>query len=673
LSGSTPEPVGTLATALAHAARLLASNPAMAEAQSREILKVVPGHPEALLLLAAALRSQNDAAGGLSVLEPLAKSQPNSAAVQYEFGLNLGDLGRSRQAIAALSRTVKLKPDHAQAWRALGDQLTLAGDSVGADDAYARHIKASVNDPQLLQAAAALCDNKLAVAERLLRAFLKENPTDVAAIRMLAETGSRLSRYEDAEKLLARALELAPGFTAARSNYAAVLYRQNKPAEAAAQADILLKADPRNPAYRGQKAAALARTGDSAQSERLYESLLKDFPNQPKTWMSYGHVLKTLGKTEEGIAVYRKSIALLPSLGEAYWSLANLKTFRFKAGEVARMRAQLARGDLTAEDRFHLDFALAKALEDEGDYAASFAHYDRANALRRKSAPYNPEETSDHARRLMQTLTAGFFAARAGVGCEARDPIFVVGLPRAGSTLIEQILASHSQVEGTMELPEIGTIMRGLGRWRKEGDAPTYPEALATLAPDAFAALGEDYLARTRTHRKLARPIFVDKMPNNFMHAGLIHLMLPNARIVDARRHPLGCCLSCFKQHFARGQIFTYALDDVGRYYADYVKLMAHYDAVLPGRVHRVFYERMVEDPEAEIRRLLAYCGLPFEEGCLRFHENDRAVRTASSEQVRRPIFADAVEHWQNFEPWLAPLKSALGPVLDAYPDVPAF
>jgi tetratricopeptide (TPR) repeat protein len=572
-----------------------------------------------------------------------------------------------------LTKATRINGKHAHAWRALGDEKTLAGDSAGADDAYAHHIEASVKNPQLLEAAAALRENKLAIAERMLRGFLKINPTDVSAIRMLAEVAARLRRYEDAEKLLARALELAPGFTAARHNYASILYRHNKAQEAIVQADVLLQAEPRNPGFKALKAAALTQIGDYELAIALFESLLRTHPEQSNVWMNYGHALKTVGRRQEAVAAYHAAIKRQPGLGEAYWSLANLKTFRFTPADVEAMRMQSARADISGEDRFHLEFALGKALEDAGDYASSFAHYAKANALRRDSAPYDADDTDAQVRRLKAVFTPEFLRAHSGAGAQEQDPIFIIGLPRSGSTLIEQILSSHSQVEGTSELHDIGAIARRLGGAGKKGEASDYPDILAALPDAEFKALGEEYLARTRIHRKSGRPFFIDKMPNNFLHAGFIHLILPRAKIIDARRHPLGCCFSNFKQHFARGQAFTYGLEDIGRYYRAYVELMAHYDAVMPGRVHRVIYEDMVADPEGQTRQLLEHCGLPFEEACLRFYENDRAVRTASSEQVRQPIFKDAVEHWQNYEPWLDPLKAALGPVLPAYPDVPVF
>ena len=581
-------------------------------------------------------------------------------------------LTRDAAAAEAQAREILgVAGEHPTALRILGAALRRQGETEAAEAAYLRSVRASVGDPDLVAAATALCEDRLSVAEQTLRAVLKARPTDVAAIRMLAETGMRLGRYDDAEKLLARCVELAPGFTAARHNYATVLYRGNKAEAAIAECDRLLGEDPRNPGYRNLKAAALGRIGEYEAAIELYGSVLQDHPGQPKVWMSYGHALKTVGRQAEAIEAYRRTLALAPQLGEAWWSLANLKTVSFSAADVAAMDAQLRRGDLTGEDRFHLEFALGKAREDAGDFEASFGSYARGNALRRRTLDYEADETTDQARRAQALFTPAFLAAHSGQGCPAPDPIFIVGLPRSGSTLVEQILASHSQVEGTQELPDIITLARRLGGRARKASEGRYPEALAELTAADLRSLGEEYMARAAPHRKLGRPFFIDKMPNNWAHLGLIQLILPNARVIDARRHPLGCGFSCFKQHFARGQGFTYDLTDIGRYYADYVALMAHFDAVLPGRVHRVIYEAMVADPEGQTRALLAACGLPFEDACLRFYENDRAVRTASSEQVRRPIFTDAADHWRNYDPWLAPLRAALGPVLDAYPDAP--
>jgi len=634
-----PEPTGTVGQALAHAGQLLERAPELAAEQASEILKVAPREARALLVL----------------------------------GLAQGALGRGEAAVTTLRRAVQIAPGLGDAWRSLADHLTAMGDTAGADAAYARYIQCSTRDPRLLRPAAALCENRIAEAEALLRAHLRAFPTDVPAIRMLAEVAARLGRYEDAESLLRRCLELAPGFRPARQNLAAVLYRHDRPAEALPEVERLLAAEPRNPGYRGLKAALLGRVGEYAQAIELYRGVLEQYPNEPKVWMSFGHALRTAGSQEECVAAYRRSIELAPGFGEAWWSLANLKTVRFTPTDLDAMRAQLARADLGHEDRFHLHFALGKALEDAGDYAASFEHYAEGNRLRRAVIPYSAEENAAHVARSKALFTRQFFAAHAGQGAAAPDPIFIVGLPRSGSTLLEQILASHSLVEGTMELSDIIALVRQLSGRKRQSDPSRYPEVLATLGAEKLQALGEQYLARTRIQRKTAAPYFIDKMPNNFAHIGFIQLILPQARIIDARRHPLACCFSGFKQHFARGQNFSYSLEEIGRYYRDYVELMAHFDAVLPGRVHRVFYEALVDDPEAEVRRLLDYCGLPFEPQCLEYHRNVRAVRTASSEQVRQPIFRGGLDHWRHFEAWLAPLKNALGPVLDAYPGVPDF
>ena len=541
----------------------------------------------------------------------------------------------------------------ADAWRALGDEFTNIGDAAGADSAYAQNIRASTKDERLLTAAAALCENNVPQAEALLRAHLKKYPTDVAALRMLAEVAARLRRYADAETLLMRCLELAPSFTAARHQHAIVLHRQNKPAAALRAVNDLLEQDPHNPGYNNLKAAILARIGELQDSIEIYADVLAKYPAQPKIWLSYGHALKTHGRESDSIEAYKRSIELQPSLGEAYWSLANLKTVRFNEHEIKAMRLQLERANLAVDDKLQLHFALGKALEDMGDYAASFEHYAQGNQLRRSQMDYRADEMSTHVARIKSLFDAQFFADRKGYGATAPDPIFIVGLPRAGSTLLEQILSSHSQVEGTIELPDLSGIARSLFDKGKESRTAGYSAVLATLDADQCRELGERYLSQTRIQRKTAAPFFIDKMPNNFAHIDLIQLALPHAKIIDARRHPLGCCFSGFKQHFARGQGFTYGLADIGRYYRDYVELMAFFDEILPGRVHRVIYEAMIDDTEGEVRRLLNYCGLPFEEGCLRFFETERDVRTASSQQVRKPIFREGVDHWRHYEPWL--------------------
>jgi tetratricopeptide (TPR) repeat protein len=516
--------------------------------------------------------------------------------------------------------------------------------------------------PRLIEAAMAMNENRLDVAERLLKPHLKEDPFDVAAIRMLAELAARIGRLRDAENLLRRAVELAPTWIAPKANLALVLGRMGRPAEAMGLLDEVFADEPENLGHWNLKASTLARLGDFDEGIKLYEDVLARSPQQARVWVSYGHLLKTVGRLEDGIAAYRKAIAIMPGLGEAWWSLANLKTVKFDDADLEAMQAAVAAPGLTNEDRFHLDFAIAKALHDIGQTDDAFAHLSMANALRLKSQPYRARLLTNIVDRCIKQFTAQAFTERPG-GCQATDPIFVVSLPRSGSTLLEQILASHSKVEGTTELQDIPALSRKLG---------DYPNGVLELDPDARRELGAEYLKLSAVQRRTDRPFFVDKLPNNWLFVPFIQLILPNAKIVDARRHPLSCCFSNFRQHFARGQDFTYDLEALGHYYSDYVRLMAHVDAVLPGKVHRVIYERMIDDTEAEVRALLDYCGLEFEPQVLEFYKTERAVRTPSSEQVRRPIYREATEEWRAYEHHLGPLKKALGPVLDAYPEAPA-
>lgn len=516
--------------------------------------------------------------------------------------------------------------------------------------------------PDLMTAALALHDNRLPEAERGLKSYLKRDPFDARAIRMLAELAGRIGRLKDAEQLLRRAVELAPAFTAARANLALVLYRQNRAGEALEELDRLLEAEPDHPGHANLKAATLGRLGAFEEAITLYERVLQEAPAQPKLWMSYGHMLKTVGRQADGVAAYRRALELRPALGEAWWSLANLKTVRFDEADIAAMEAASAAPDISDEDRFHLDFALGKAFEDRGDADRAFGRYAAGNALRRTQLVYDADETDRFVDDCIALATPDFFAARAGWGCDARDPIFVLGMPRAGSTLVEQILASHSAIEGTTELPDLPALARRI---------PDYPHGLATLTAERARELGEEYLRRTAVQRRSDRPLFVDKLPNNWAHVVLIRLILPGATIIDARREPRACCFSNFKQHFARGQAFSYALGDMGRYYRAYARLMAHLDRVQPGKMHRVIHEALVADTEQEVRRLLDACGVAFEPACLAFHQTERAVRTASSEQVRQPIFTGGDRAWKPFAPHLAPLLDALGDVVERYPDVP--
>ena len=566
------------------------------------------------------------------------------------------------KALAKAKALIAQTPYLAEAHRMAGRAYRALGQTAEAEAAEMQAIRMSIHDADLQRAAQALAANDLAVAEPILKERLRTIPTDVAAIRMLAELAGRIGRYRDAENLLRRALELAPKFLAARSNLATVLHRQARTEEALAELDLLLAAEPDSPTHNNLKAAALGRIGDYEEALGLYERVLAVSPAYPKIWMSYGHVLKTVGRQEDSIVAYRQALALKPDLGEVWWSLANLKTVKFDAADIAKMQQALTQERLSAEDRFHLDFALGKALDDQKDADGAFAHYAAANALRREQLDYDPSDISRQVDRAIGLFTPAFFEARQDSGCDAPDPIFILGMPRAGSTLIEQILASHSQVEGTMELPDIPALAT------RTGEGPQrYPSSLNDLSPEALKALGEDYLQRTRIQRKQGRPFFIDKLPNNWLYTAFIHLILPKAKIIDARRDPMDCCFSNFRQHFARGQSFSYSLEDMGQYYGDYVRLMRHLDETLPGRVHRVIHEDLLDEPETQIRALLDHLGLPFEAACLQFHETKRAVRTASSEQVRRPINRDGVGQWRPYEAHLRPLREALGEIAESW------
>lgn len=518
----------------------------------------------------------------------------------------------------------------------------------------ADRLNAATRNPVLLRAALALRQNRLDVAEPLLKGHLKGDPFDVAAIRMLAELAARIGRGPDAEKLLRRALDLAPDFGAARVNLATMLYRSNRASEALSHLDRLDVE--REEGNTNLRAAVLNRLGEFEAALALYEDMLARFPGHARVWMSFGHVLKTVGRLPDAVAAYRRAVGIEPGFGEAWWSLANLKIVKLDEADRAAMEQALEREDLAPEDRFHLEFASGKAWEDAGDPARAFAAYTAANAHRRALIHYDAAETTRRVDRMIATFDAGFIAAREGN--PAPDPIFIIGLPRAGSTLVEQILASHSQVEAIAELPDIPEL------WGNLGDDPH--AALAGLSAGELQAIGQDYLRRVAPQRKTDRPFFIDKLPNNWLYTGFIKTILPHARIVDVRRHPLSAGVANFRQHFARGQHFAYDLADLGHYYRDYVRMMAHMDAVLPGAVHRVGYEDLVEDNEGQIRALLAALDLPFEEACLTFHKTQRPVRTPSSEQVRSPIFRQGTENWQAYDPWLGPLREALG---DLVPD----
>jgi tetratricopeptide (TPR) repeat protein len=471
---------------------------------------------------------------------------------------------------------------------------------------------------------------------------------------------------DDAELLLEAVLTLAPDYRAARHDYALVLIERHKYQQAHAELEKLLQLEPENRQYRTLYATACVGLGDHEKAIPLYRELLVGAPRAPDLHLSVAHALKTLGRREESIDSYRAAAAARPNFGDAYWSLANLKTYRFLDEEIARMRAEETAPGTPLVDRYHLCFALGKAYEDRGDYAESWRYYESGNALKRSESRYRPEIIETNTRRQIEICTREFFSARAGSGAQEADPIFIVGLPRSGSTLLEQILASHSRVEGTQELSDIQRIAVDLQGREPDLDNPRYPGVLAGMTPDDFLRLGAKYLADTRVYRT-GKAQFIDKMPNNFRHIGLIHLMLPNARIIDARREPMACCFSNLKQLFANGQEFTYSIPDIARYYRTYLELMRHWNEVLPGRILRVEHEDVVDDLEGNVRRILDFCGLEFEPACVEFYKTERSIRTASSEQVRQPIYREGLDQWRHYEPWLGSLEDALGDALAGY------
>ena len=522
--------------------------------------------------------------------------------------------------------------------------------------------------PRLQHIASHLQNNRVELAEKALTKHLATHPDDADAIMLKAQAAARRGDRGEAASLLAHCLELAPDHTVARFDYARLLIRLGKFNTALKEVDALLRGDSGNPLFRRLKAGILATLGEDEQSLAIWQHLVAENPLRAESWLMYGHALRAMGFREQSIAAYRKAIGLRPSFGPAYWSLANMKTVRFSDADIAAMQEQLRRTDIATDDRTNLLSALGKAYEDIGAYDRSFEQYAKANATMRMRIDYDWADITSRLASNKALFTPEFLRSRSDAGCAAPDPIFVLGRPRSGSTLIEQILSSHSAIEGTAELPYMSALARRLEERECIATGTDYPTVLGRLERSALSALGEEYLADTQAHRKLGRPFFIDKSPNNYFHIGMILLILPNAKIIDARRHPAACCLSMFKQNFSNTNL---RLSELGQVYRDYVALMAHFDRVLPGKVHRVLYEDMVRNPEAEVRRLMDYLRLPFEETCLRFYESERTVRTPSSEQVRRPISGEAVDHWRHYEPWLGPLTRSLGSVLADYPSVP--
>jgi tetratricopeptide (TPR) repeat protein len=626
----------------------------------------VPENRDVLYLLAMSQRFMKRTSDALATLARLERCHPAFSRLYQERGHCYVVLREAPQAIDAFLRAVNINPALPASWGMLEGLYRMTGDGQNADTAAA-HVATLKRLPQEVVTATSLfSDGDLVPAEDIVRAFLLKHGNHVEAMRLLARIGIERDVLDDAELLLEAVLVLEPDYRLARYDYARVLVERHQYAAALTQLKTLLKLEPANRQYQTLYATTIVGLGDHERAVALYRELLVDAPRAPDLHLSIAHSLKTLGRQQESIDAYHAAAAVRADFGDAYWSLANLKTYRFTVSEIAQMRAAEAAPQTALVDRYNLCFALGKAFEDRSEYAEAWGYYERGNAFKKSESRYRPDVIETNTRKQIEVCTREFFAARAGWGAATSDPILILGLPRAGSTLLEQILASHSKVEGTLELPDVQRIVLGLQGRSPHLDNPRYPGVLAQMPPEEFLRLGEKYLADTRVYRT-DRPFFIDKMPNNFRHIGLIHLMMPNAKIIDARREPMACCFGNLKQLFARGQEFTYSVEDIARYYRSYLELMQHWDEVLPGKVLRVMHESVVDDLEGNVRRMLDFCELDFEPACVEFHKTQRSIRTASSEQVRQPIFREGLDQWKHFEPWLGPLKEALGDALVRY------
>jgi len=632
------------------------------------LLTDLPENRDLLLIAASSLRRLSRVPEALAMLDRLEPLQPRFSQLHQERGLCYVALKDAPRTIESLLRAVNINPALTMSWRMLEGVYRLSGDFESAATASAHSATLKALPPEVVAATSLFSDGELELAEQVTRAFLLKHGDDPEAMRLLAKIGMARDVLDDAETLLEAVLVLAPDYVAARRDYAQVLIQRQKYRQARDEVRRLLEAQPKNLDDRSLAATIAAGLGEHEAAIALYREMLVDAPESPDVRLWLGHALKTVGRLPEAIDAYLGAAAARPDFGDAYWSLANLKTYRFDDATLERMRSVEGAASTAPIDRYHFCFALGKALEDRGEVGASWRYYERGNALKRAESRYRPEIIETNTKKQIEVCTRAFFERRVGWGAPTPEPIFIVGLPRSGSTLIEQILASHSLVEGTQELPDVPRIVAELQGRDPDLDDPRYPAALVDLNREDFKRLGERYLAETRAHR-IGKPFFIDKMPNNFRHIGLIHLMLPNAKIIDARRDPMSCCFSNLKQLFANGQEFTYSTDDIARYYRTYLELMRHWDVALPGKVLRVQHEDVVDDLESNVRRLLDHCGLPFEPACIDFHKTERSVRTPSSEQVRQPIFRDGLNQWRKYEAWLEPLQVALGDALVRYRD----
>lgn len=634
-----------------------------AAARLTAILEDDDGDSEALYMLAVCHRYLKDEPAAFAALERLKSLLPEFGRAFQEEGHLHRDVGRQAAALTAYQRATRFNPALAASWQMQAEILAAMSRHAEASGARAQADRLAAMPRELVAVTNYIHEGKILKAEKLCRSFCQAHPKNVDGMRLLADIGSRLGVLEDADFLLESAAEFEPGNVQVRIDYIQILRKRQKFEAALEQAKMLYARDPENPLFQSQYAIESMQTGDYERAFELFDAVLAKLPEDPATLTSRGHALKTVGDGDAAIRSYRSAVRAKPDHGDAWYALANLKTYEFGEDEMAAMREQESSGALSHMDRVHICFALGKAFEDRADYQSSFAYYEKGNALKKTQTRYDADDMTEELHAIAAACDAELFEKQAGKGDPADDPIFIVGLPRAGSTLIEQILASHSRIDGTLELPNILSLSHRLRKRKRERTEENYPRILHHLGAEQLAGFGREFIENTRIHRQDA-PYFTDKMPNNFRHIGLIHLILPNAKIIDARREPMACCFSGFKQLFAEGQEFTYGLREIGQYYRDYTEMMAHWDAVLPGKVLRVQHEDVLDDLEGQVRRMLDYLELPFERSCVDFHKTERAVRTASSEQVRQPIFTSSVEQWRNYAPWLEPLASALGPEL---------
>ena len=641
-----------------------------AENQLQIMLVDASKNSDLLYMMAVCQRYQQKHSEALKTLQNLRTLFPDHGRAYQEIGHVYRAMNQIDAALNSYSQATLINPALEASFQSQIDILRATNRpdlGVRLADLEKQLKELKTTPPILIAVTDLISQGKLVKAEQLCKAFMQKNPRHIEGMRLLADIGVRLGVLEEAEFLLESAIEFSPQSTKARMDYIQVLRKQQKYQKALAHAKILIQQEPKNPQFQSVFAVESMQSGDYDTALATFDSILAILPEEPVTLTSRGNALKTQGKKEEAIDSYRRAITKYPAHGEAYYSLANLKLFSFTDKEIEAMESQENNPGISYMARIYLDFALGKAYEDRSDFNQAFSYYERGNSFKRSQSRYKSEDITTEFHAQTDVFDETFVVASAGSGNKAADPIFIVGLPRSGSTLLEQILASHSQVDGTMELPNILSLAQKLRRGEMLSGTSHYPSVLKTIDADTFSKFGEAYISDTQVHRGKA-PFFIDKMPNNFRHIGLINLILPNAKIIDARRHPMGCCFSAFKQLFHEGQEFTYGLEEVGTYYKDYVELMDHWDKVLPGKVLRVQYEDVVADLDTQVRRILDYCGLDFEDSCISFYETDRSVRTPSSEQVRQPIYQSGVDQWKNFEGNLEPLKKALGPVLKRYP-----